>query len=85
MKNQWKKHRFKFRVKKRQRTNRVKVGSGTFQGSIFGELRGALGRRWGAFLAFIGRSGALLGRFSGLMGASHFILDGFGKALGRVL
>ena len=39
----------------------------------------------GAFLAFLARSGALLGRLLGFMGASDLILVGFGEGLGGVL
>ena len=37
-----------------------------------------------AFLAFLGPSGALLGRLLGLIGASHFILHGFGEGFGEL-
>ena len=90
MKNRWqkRKNRFKFRIKKKRRTNRVKIGSGTLQGSILESFRGHLGALWalwGAFLAFLARCGALLGRLLGLMGASDLILDGFGEGLGGIL
>ena len=54
---------FKFRVYKKLRKNRVKMGSGALQGSIlksFGERLGAVWGLLGAFLAFLGHSGALL-------------------------
>ena len=38
----------------------------------------------GAFLAFLARSGALLGRLLGFMGASDLILGGFGEGLGGI-
>ena len=38
----------------------------------------------GAFLAFLARSGALLGRLLGFMDASDLILGGFGEGLGRI-
>ena len=61
------------------------MGSGTLQGSIlksFGERLGAVWALLGAFLAFLARSGALLGCLLGFMGASDLILRGFGKGLG---
>ena len=54
-------------------------------GLHFEEFRGALGRRLGAFLAFLARSGALLGRLLGFMGASDLIWGGFGEGLGGIL
>ena len=46
---------------------------------------GAIGALLGACLAFLRRSGALLGRLLSLMGASDLIFVGFGESLGRVL
>ena len=57
------------------------MGSGTLQGSIlesFGGRFGAVVALSGAFSAFLERSGALLGRLLGLMGASDLILGGLG-------
>ena len=45
---------------------------------------GAIGVLLGACLAFLGRSGALLGRLLGLMTASDLILGGVGESLGWV-
>ena len=59
---------------------------GTLQGSIlasFGERLDAVGALSNGFWAFLGRSGALLGCFLGLVGTSHLILDGFWEGLGR--
>ena len=50
----------------------------------FGERLGAVWALLGAFLAFLARSGALLGRLLGFMGASDLILRGFGKGLGGI-
>ena len=51
----------------------------------FGERLGAVWMLLGAFLAFLARSGALLGRLLGFMGASDLILNGFGESLGGIL
>ena len=62
--------------------------SGTLQGFIlksFGERLGAVWALLGAFLAFLARSGALLGCLSCFMGASDLILNGFGEGLGGIL
>ena len=72
---------------KKQRKHRVKIGSGTLQGSIlksFGERLSAVWALLGAFLAFLARSGALLGCLLGFMSASDLILRGFGKGLGGI-
>ena len=50
----------------------------------FGERLGAVWALLGAFLAFLARCGALLGRLLGFMGASDLILRGFGKGLGGI-
>ena len=50
----------------------------------FGERLGAVRALLGAFLAFLARSGALLGCLLGFMGASDLILRGFGKGLGGI-
>ena len=63
------------------------MGSGTLQGSILKNFAERLGAVWllmGAFLAFLARSGALLGCLSGFMGASDLILGWFGEGLGGI-
>ena len=73
---------------KKNRKNHVKVGPGTLQSSIlesFGGRLGAIGALLGACLVFFARSGALLGRLLGLMGASDLIWVGFGMDFKKVL
>ena len=50
----------------------------------FGERLGAVWALLGAFWEFLARSGALLGRLLGFMGASDLILGGFGEGLGGI-
>ena len=50
-----------------------------------GERLGAVWALLGAFFAFLARSGALLGRLLGFMGASDLILNWFGEGLGGIL
>ena len=45
---------------------------------------GAVWALLGAFLTFLARSGALLGRLLGFMGASDLIWGGFGQGLGGI-
>ena len=51
----------------------------------FGERLGVVWALLAVFLAFLARSGALLGRLLGFMGASDLILGGFGDGLGGIL
>ena len=44
-----------------------------------------MGRSWASFFVFLARSGALLGRLLGFMGAPDLILGVFGEGLGVIL